>query len=174
MKKKIILAFITFLTTFISFGQAPQDVIEYNAFCLKETKPNSAVNLVLGCPKLLITKMLGSPSVINRMQWETVAEDVDEYVYKGNSIYIDVEAKNLWGFEIKNSVYCLNYYGNHIKVGDDIKGVIKKCFPLSFRSKYMNRIIMPLSYKGEYDCTFLYFDYNSNEKITTIGISAYS
>jgi len=116
---------------------------------------------------------MGNPSSITRLNWQTLTENVDKYLYNGNSIYIDVDHSNVWGFEIVNTDLFIYYNTKTFKVGDDISE-LKRQFPLS-SSVLDGTISLDITTDNniKIDGTYLIFYYDkTTNKITKIELSA--
>ena len=130
------------------------------------------VNLTLDCPPQLIKALLGAPSVINKLDWIAVPENVEEYVYfSNNSIYVDTDDSWIWGYEVRTTDLYVSINATGIKIGDNINKVIQQQFPNSYLSKTNGLITVALSNDlGEDIESYLYFYYDSNNLITEMGI----
>ena len=160
--------------TSLSSESQGADRINYRTVHLM-SKNYPAMNLILGSDKNLLTTSLGQPPTINHLDWATLTEDVDEYIYNGsNSIYIGVSntANNfLWGYLLHTADLYVSYNANSIKIGDNINNVIRSQFPISYLMKRNNSISVSLSTdNGDISDSFLYFLYDNNDLITEIGI----
>ena len=167
MKTKLLIL----LLLFISLRTESQiaDNINWRAFSLMSINPKLDLNLHLGIDKKIVISQLGVPTKITHLNWETLTEDVDEYLYGKNILYIDVAKENLWGFVIKNTIFSFKYRGRNYNIGMSIDN-LKHPFPKSYLNRKDNYIVIKiLSDKGELAEGFLYFLYNSSNIITEIG-----
>lgn len=159
---------------FFSFRVESQitDNINWKSFSLVNINPKLNYNILLGINKKNIIGQLGKPQRIIHLYWKTLTEDVDEYIYGENIFYIDVAKSNLWGFVIKNSTFSLKYKDRDYSIGMSIEN-LKLSFPNSCKHKKENYITVNLlTDKGELSEGYLYFKYNSNNRITEIGFTA--
>ena len=160
--------FILFVLSCGDVNQRKANINSINASSFSIFNPISGASIPLSASKDNICNAFGKPVRVVKGIFHDREFLADKWIYKG--AVINIANGRMCQIKLNSPAFVFSLHGTLVKVGENISK-LQPLFPTSFIKRSAKKILVGLHYNGEPIESYLQFDYNTSDEISSISLT---